>query len=64
MLMNKMLSWAAVFFIIAVISAIFGFGGVATASAGVAKFLFGLFLVLFLIFLAMGIARRGGRGVT
>lgn len=41
-----MLYWAAVFFIIALLSAIFGFGGVTVAAAGMAKVLFIVFLVL------------------
>lgn len=43
----------------ALIAAVFGFGGVATAAAGVAKILFFLFLVLFII---AGLAHAlGGR---
>ena len=44
-----MLRWAIGFFIIALIAALFGFGGIATAAAGIAKLLFFLFLVLFVI---------------
>lgn len=54
-----MLSWALIFFVVAIIAAIFGFGGIATASAGVAQILFFLFLVLFVVSLIMGLARRG-----
>lgn len=43
-----MLGWALGFLIIALIAALFGFGGVAIAAAGIAKFLFFVFLVLFL----------------
>ena len=50
-----MLKWAVVFFIIALIAGALGFGGVASAAAGIAKILFFLFLVLFLIALAAGI---------
>ena len=35
-----MLGWAVTFLIIAVIAAVFGFGGIAAASAGIAKVLF------------------------
>jgi uncharacterized membrane protein YtjA (UPF0391 family) len=35
-----MLYWALVFLIVAIIAAIFGFGGVAVAAAGIAKLLF------------------------
>jgi uncharacterized membrane protein YtjA (UPF0391 family) len=42
----QMLYWAAVFFIIALIAAIFGFGGIAASAAGMAKILFVVFLIL------------------
>lgn len=54
-----MLSWALIFFVIAIIAAVFGFGGIASASAGIAQILFFLFLVLFVVSLIMGLARRG-----
>lgn len=41
-----MLYWAAVFFVIALASAIIGFSGLAASAAGVAKILFLVFLVL------------------
>lgn len=53
-----MLYWAAVFFIIAIIAAVFGFGGVYVAAAGIAKVLFFIFLVLFVISLIAGAVRR------
>lgn len=53
-----MLYWAAVFFIIALIAAAFGFGGIAVAAAGVAKILFLVFLVLFILFLIGGVLPR------
>ena len=55
-----MLSWALVFLIIALIAAAFGFGGIAIAAAGIAKILFFLFLVLFVISLVMGLSNRRG----
>jgi uncharacterized membrane protein YtjA (UPF0391 family) len=57
---TPMLYWAVVFLIIALVAALFGFGGIATAAAGIAKFLFFLFVVVFLIFLVLGVigARR------
>jgi uncharacterized membrane protein YtjA (UPF0391 family) len=51
-----MLSWALAFFIIAVIAAVFGFGGIAAGAAGIAKFLFLLFLAAFVISLIVGIS--------
>ena len=54
-----MLYWALVFFIVALVAALFGFGGIAVASAGIAKILFFLFLIIFLVTLVMGLAGRG-----
>jgi len=53
-----MLNWALIFFIVALVAALFGFTGIAVASAGIAKILFFLFLVLFLVSLIAGMARR------
>ena len=40
-----MLYWALVFFIVSLVAGIFGFGGLASATAGVAQILFYVFLV-------------------
>jgi len=50
-----MIKWAVIFLVIALVAAVFGFTGVAVAAAGIAKFLFGLFLLLCLIFFILGI---------
>ncbi|MEM6277135.1 MAG: DUF1328 domain-containing protein [Pseudomonadota bacterium] len=42
-----MLGWALSFLVVALIAALFGFGGIASASAGIAQILFVVFLVLF-----------------
>jgi uncharacterized membrane protein YtjA (UPF0391 family) len=44
-----LLNWVIVFLIIAVISGVFGFSGVANESAWIAKILFLVFLILFAI---------------
>jgi len=51
-----MLKWAAVFLLIAIVAGIFGFTGVEEASATIAKWLFGIFMVLFLGAIAIGLA--------
>jgi uncharacterized membrane protein YtjA (UPF0391 family) len=51
---TTMLHYAWVFLVIAIIAAIFGFGGIVTAAAGIAKILFFAFLVLFVIGLLAG----------
>ena len=55
---NKMLYYALVFFVIAILAAIFGFGGAAIAFAGIAKILFFVFIVLFLVSLITHMSRR------
>jgi uncharacterized membrane protein YtjA (UPF0391 family) len=55
---SNMLHYAVVFFVIALIAAVFGFSGIAAGAAGIAKILFVVFLVMavasFLINLAKG----------
>ena len=51
-----MLHMAVVFLVIGIIAALLGFTTIAGASIAVAKFLAGLFLILFLIFLVVGLA--------
>ncbi|MBC7835526.1 MAG: DUF1328 domain-containing protein [Phycisphaerales bacterium] len=53
-----MLYWAMVFLVIALVAALFGFGGIYVAAAGIAKILFFVFLVLFVISLIAGAVRR------
>jgi uncharacterized membrane protein YtjA (UPF0391 family) len=53
-----MLNWAITFFIIALIAAVLGFTGIAVAAAGIAKLMFVVFLVLFLVSLITHFGRR------
>jgi uncharacterized membrane protein YtjA (UPF0391 family) len=57
---EPMLHMALVFLVIGIIAVLLGFTTIAGASFAVAKFLAGLFLVLFLVFLiiALTAARR------
>ena len=55
-----MFSWAVTFFIIAIIAALFGFGGIAGSAAGIAQILFFVGLVLFLITGLMHLNSRRG----
>ncbi len=50
-----MLRFALAFLVLALIAAFLGFGGVAAASAGIAKTLFFVFLVVFLITFVIGL---------
>lgn len=53
-----MLRWAIAFLIIALIAAVFGFGGIAAAATDIARILFLVFIVLFAISLVFGLMRR------
>ncbi len=53
-----MLYYALVFFILAILAAIFGFGFAAVAFAAIAKVLFFLFLIAFVITLIAHMSRR------
>lgn len=52
-----MLHWALVFFIISIIAALFGFGGIASSAVGIAKILFFIFIALFTISLVLGLIK-------
>jgi uncharacterized membrane protein YtjA (UPF0391 family) len=54
-----MLRWALTFFIFSLVSAIFGFGGIAATTSEIAKILFYVFIVLFVLSLMKGLARKG-----
>jgi uncharacterized membrane protein YtjA (UPF0391 family) len=54
-----MLYWSAVFLVIALVAAVFGFGGIAGSAIGIAKILFFVFCVLFVLSLVFGGLRRG-----
>lgn len=54
-----MLYWAAGFLIIALLAAVLGFGGIAGTAVGIAKVLFFVFLILFLISAALSFFRKG-----
>jgi len=53
-----MLQWALTFLIVALIAALFGFTGIAVGAAEIARVLFFIFLVLFVVALITGMVRR------
>jgi uncharacterized membrane protein YtjA (UPF0391 family) len=55
-----MLRWDLIFFVVALVAAAFGFLGIASAAVGIARLLFYVFLILFLVSLIGGMMRRGG----
>lgn len=50
-----MLKWALIFFIVSLVAALFGFTGIAAGAAAIAKILFYIAVVLFVVFLVMGL---------
>lgn len=59
-----MLYWSAIFFVIALVAAALGFGGLASGAADIGKVLFFLFIILFLVSMLVGVFSRGrGRGI-
>lgn len=55
---DAMLGYAAMFFLVADVAALFGFGGLAAGTAGLAQALFYVFLILFVASLRCGLITR------
>jgi uncharacterized membrane protein YtjA (UPF0391 family) len=53
-----MLRYAAVFLVIALVAALLGFTGIAAGAVEIAKILFFVFLLLFVVSLIVGLMRR------
>jgi uncharacterized membrane protein YtjA (UPF0391 family) len=53
-----MLHYAVVFFVIALIAAVFGFSGIAASAVGIGKILFLVFAVLAIATVVFGLLRR------
>ncbi len=56
--MGSLLHWAVIFLLVAIVAALFGFGGVAGTAMGGAQMLFWAALVLFVISAIVGVLRR------
>lgn len=50
-----MLKWAIIFFVVSLIAGVLGFTRISSASAGIAKILFAVAFVIFLVFLALAL---------
>jgi uncharacterized membrane protein YtjA (UPF0391 family) len=50
-----MLKWAFIFLLLGLIAGALGFTGIAGASIGIAKILFFIFIVIFVVMLALGL---------
>lgn len=53
-----MLGWALLFFLVAIIAAVFGFGDVAEGATDIAQILFFIFVVLFVVSLVLRLVRK------
>ncbi|KAF1022437.1 MAG: hypothetical protein GAK30_01221 [Paracidovorax wautersii] len=53
-----MLHYAVVFLVIALIAAVFGFGGIAAGAVGIAKVLFFVFIVMALVSFLYGFLKK------
>jgi uncharacterized membrane protein YtjA (UPF0391 family) len=56
-----MLNWVVTLLIIALIAAVLGFGGIAGTAIGLAKLIFYIAIILFLVSLVFGYSRGGFR---
>jgi uncharacterized membrane protein YtjA (UPF0391 family) len=54
----SMLHYAIVFFVIALVAAIFGFGGIAAGAVGIAKILFYIFVIMAVVTFVMSLIKK------
>jgi uncharacterized membrane protein YtjA (UPF0391 family) len=54
----SMLGWSIVFFIVAAVAAVFGYGGIAAGAEDISKLLFFVFVVMAAVTFVMDRARR------
>jgi uncharacterized membrane protein YtjA (UPF0391 family) len=57
--MGNLLYWAVIFLVVALVAGVLGFGGVAGTAAQGASLLFWIAIILFVVSLIAGLARRG-----
>jgi uncharacterized membrane protein YtjA (UPF0391 family) len=53
-----MLHYAVVFFVIALIAALFGFGGIAAGAVGIAQVLFFVFVIMAVVTFLISLSRK------
>jgi uncharacterized membrane protein YtjA (UPF0391 family) len=58
MTMGNLLHWALIFLVVAVVAALFGFGGVSGTAMGGAQMLFWAAIILFVVSVVTGLFRR------
>jgi len=54
----SLLKWALIMFLVSIVAALFGFTDLSAASAEVARVLFYIVLVIFLVLLVLGLMAR------
>ncbi|ARU06051.1 DUF1328 domain-containing protein [Comamonas serinivorans] len=54
-----MLKWAIIFAVISLVAGLFGFGGIASGAASIAKTLFFIFVAIAVIFLVLSLLGIG-----
>ena len=50
-----LLQWALIAFVVAIVAGLFGFTGIASGAASIGRVLFGLFLVVAVLFLVLAL---------
>lgn len=53
--MSTILKWALIMFVVSLVAALFGFTDIAAASADIARVLFYVFIVIFVVLLILGL---------
>jgi uncharacterized membrane protein YtjA (UPF0391 family) len=53
--MSTILKWALIFLLISIVAALFGFTDISAASADIARVLFYVFMVIFVVLLILGL---------
>jgi uncharacterized membrane protein YtjA (UPF0391 family) len=53
-----MLHYAVVFLVIALVAAVFGFGGIAAGAVGIAKILFFVFVIMAVVSFIIGLLKK------
>jgi uncharacterized membrane protein YtjA (UPF0391 family) len=53
--MGSLLKWALIFFVVALVAALFGFGGIAEGAADIGRILFFIFLAICVVLFALGV---------
>jgi uncharacterized membrane protein YtjA (UPF0391 family) len=58
MTMNNLLYWAVVLFVVAIVAAFLGFGGIAGTAMGGAKIVFWAAIIIGIVMAVLGMMRR------